>query len=857
MARRRGGLVGRRAELTSVVEERCATGPVLVTGPPGSGKSALLQEAARAFREVGVPVLTVSYPADLPEWDIYGFGAVLTAIRGQYETFDSDQRLPESIEDASRLYTREAYADPWSRFCLSHAMCTIFTRLSPSAAIRVLLDDVDRLPDPVLASAPMYRAGHTVIASGRTAPNGQADPFRGVAAKRIELGPLSSEECRTLLRRTVNNPLTSGTEKAVRAALGSLWGNPGAMVGVLTELRARDGLEVVNGLACLSAPDEPIAVPTGSPGIMPDGVPGDLGAALIMLATSPTGLHLEDLPHLGGGAVAEAGYAVDGLVRAGVLECGPGGRLRCRIPGIATAVVRQQSVSARRRLHRDIAERVSEVGRQGRTPLGHVAAAGREMPRRPELAEPLRALAPMEPTERAAWLFAIWWHTDQDRAGAQAEFVRHLVRHADYAELAVFAGQAVADGPDDEELTGLALASALAALHLGRPVPDDIRAIFERDGVVPPPLKLVDRWFAGAGIGPDDVAEYLLPAWRRIGFSAPRQGRHGERAGDRVADASAVHDLVPVLRAVLGREYRVPEIGPVAAYHRVCTGYEEGRWEDAVDAAHEAALHGPRQGPMHDNIRLLGAEMYGWRGEERRAALWLAEVPEGGPLPLVRSWVEVGLRHHAGDASEAFDLGLRVLGIHLGENEEVGAPRLFLRLARLAHRVGGAAHCREIVEAADGWYRWTDAPLATEVPALVRSLVCGDETGVRLTERLLRRRGDREGLVLLSEAAAWTPECPRAWLCAVSGADEVSDNGTPRRPDRLSETEAAILALLRTGRTNRQIARTLRISEKTVEKYLTRMFVKAGCRTRYGLALSDLGRGASADGALSRNEVSA
>jgi DNA-binding CsgD family transcriptional regulator len=33
----------------------------------------------------------------------------------------------------------------------------------------------------------------------------------------------------------------------------------------------------------------------------------------------------------------------------------------------------------------------------------------------------------------------------------------------------------------------------------------------------------------------------------------------------------------------------------------------------------------------------------------------------------------------------------------------------------------------------------------------------------------------------------------------------------------------------------------LRVSAKTVEKHLTRLFAKAGCRTRHALAMSGLG----------------
>ena len=40
--------------------------------------------------------------------------------------------------------------------------------------------------------------------------------------------------------------------------------------------------------------------------------------------------------------------------------------------------------------------------------------------------------------------------------------------------------------------------------------------------------------------------------------------------------------------------------------------------------------------------------------------------------------------------------------------------------------------------------------------------------------------------------------------------------------------------------TNRQIASSVRISEKTVENYLTKLFARTGCRSRLDLAAASL-----------------
>jgi DNA-binding NarL/FixJ family response regulator len=57
-------------------------------------------------------------------------------------------------------------------------------------------------------------------------------------------------------------------------------------------------------------------------------------------------------------------------------------------------------------------------------------------------------------------------------------------------------------------------------------------------------------------------------------------------------------------------------------------------------------------------------------------------------------------------------------------------------------------------------------------------------------------------------------------------------------PDALTERERALARLIHEGRTNQQIARTLHISVKTVEAYLTRGYRKTSCSSRVQLAVA-------------------
>jgi DNA-binding CsgD family transcriptional regulator len=59
-----------------------------------------------------------------------------------------------------------------------------------------------------------------------------------------------------------------------------------------------------------------------------------------------------------------------------------------------------------------------------------------------------------------------------------------------------------------------------------------------------------------------------------------------------------------------------------------------------------------------------------------------------------------------------------------------------------------------------------------------------------------------------------------------------SKPAAPRLPAGLSEREAEVLRLVAAGRTNREIAESLFISEKTVANHLTSIFAKIGVENR-------------------------
>ena len=82
--------------------------------------------------------------------------------------------------------------------------------------------------------------------------------------------------------------------------------------------------------------------------------------------------------------------------------------------------------------------------------------------------------------------------------------------------------------------------------------------------------------------------------------------------------------------------------------------------------------------------------------------------------------------------------------------------------------------------------------------------------------------------------AVLDPGVQRRLLAAVTRAPEPSTGspGTPSEDDELTPREAEVLRLIAAGQSNREIARTLFVSEATVKTHVNRIFAKTGSRDR-------------------------
>jgi DNA-binding CsgD family transcriptional regulator len=775
MKGQRQELAGQRAGLDRLRGR--GTGPALVRGPAGSGKTTLVR---RHLAETAEPAVELGPGA---AWDEFRAAALLAAVRAGFESFSGVPRLAEAVEAVGALCVPASYATPAGRHRLLGALAALLGRLRERTRLVVVFDAADDLPAAALV--PVHRAGHSAIACAVRAPE-----LAALAEVVVDLAPLDDDDAGRLLRQVAAAPVDDAAVGALRTGLGALYGNPGTLVSTVESLKASGGLAKVHGVLALRAA---VALPAGHRLLAEVDALGEVGRLLVRLAADAPGIRVDDIPALAaatGHAQHVWGHAVDRLVPAGALAHDEHGRLSCPVPALG-AVAADADALAR-----------------------SVAAVGTARPR-----------ATGSP-------FAVG---SADRAGVEcSEAIRHLISTADYAGLAAFTADPARDGSREE----LAAGAALAALHLGRPIPAAARSAL--DGAA---TDLARRWFSRrdgvAAISAADVAAALRPLGRR---AAPAESTEN------------THDLVPVLRAVLGPLYRLPADGPIAAYHRVRGGYADGDWAGALSAARDLELHHPDL-PITDAARLLAAEICGWRGEDRQAASWLAAVGEDTPFPGLRGWVATGLREHAGE--DAFTCGWKWYTEHRARLEEPGAARLLTRLAAVATDTYGARAVQRETEARCGRTSGTGL--------LVRGIVEADPACVRAAERVIRARGDRFELAVTCLGLARISAEPRPWLseayelASAMGAVKLVSTAkrtmagrgveVPARRSRgaragapeMSEVELRIVELIRSGKTNRQIAVALRVSAKTVEKHLTRLFAKAGCRTRHGLATSGLG----------------
>ncbi|MFC0436373.1 LuxR family transcriptional regulator [Kutzneria buriramensis] len=862
-------LIGRGeilAALDSALDDMAdAGGLVLVQGDVGSGKTAVLAEVERVWSDRGMEVVTVPL-GDTPAWDLFGAQAMVSAVRDRFERV-GDRRLADALTGVTRLCTAGTYLSRSGRSALTAALTGMFACLRRGRQVAVLIDDVHALASPLLGVAAACRAGCVVVATYvEEHAVAELTPVIEVAERRLDLAPLGGQDVEVLVAAWAGVPVDPAVLPAIRASLGPLAGNPATLLAVLRALRDQDRFTELRGVLCLREKAAPIALPTGHWLVRRVEALGDVSREVVAMVGQSERLRVDDL--CGFAAVIDRGPSgcggvLDQLVRLGALEADPSGRLHCPCPALAVTVAAGLGRPAVRQLHRAFAEYLLRDEHVDCGVLAHhVLQAGSAMPRVPAIVDLLAVgdrIAVTRPEQSARLYHAALLHADREHPAAgriTSSLLRLLVRIGRFDWL----GEVVEDVAAERAATHrveLACAATLAALHTGRPVSGHVRAVLSGTPGSDRPLQLGDRWFAAdPGISAEDVAEAFEPF-----VAAPTRRRHLGTGSfhDELLVASTRFDLVTVFQNLFGAAYHAPVDGPLAAYHRVLAGYISGQWDAALSAATDLDLTTTADTPSLQLSRLFAAEICAYRGEYKQARSWLAEVPDNGGFIAARGWVEIGMLVIEGDRETAFRQGVRLYALAQAKGEDFAMALLLLRLAGAAFTLGLMDWAQRVLADAEELYRRQGDRASHCATLMMRGLVSRDADAAQAAVALARFQGYKVQLAQACLVAATVAADPQPLLHeAHSIATELGAEAmrtlvrtvmrhfgvfpprTQASGNGFSDIEVRIIELVRDGRTNRQIAVRLRVSERTVENHLSRLFLKTGCRSRVDLATASV-----------------
>lgn len=275
--------------------------------------------------------------------------------------------------------------------------------------------------------------------------------------------------------------------------------------------------------------------------------------------------------------------------------------------------------------------------------------------------------------------------------------------------------------------------------------------------------------------------------------------------------------------------------------HRAALHLQLGRWSMAEADARASIAFGSEAGvslcPALTTLGRLQARCGDPRAEATLGHAWRLALPSGelqrlAPAAVARAelaWLAGDPARMLAVTEEAFRLARALPDPWaLGEltwwrtraeaDDDVAAVAV---AAPYALSLGGDPAGAAAAWAAMGWtYAAADAACdGDDEAALMQALATFDALGATLPAQRLRRRLRASGMLRI-------PRGPRA--------------ASRQSPDGLTGRQTEVLALLREGATNAQIAERLVISPKTVDHHVSAVLGKLGVRTRREAAALDL-----------------
>ena len=327
-----------------------------------------------------------------------------------------------------------------------------------------------------------------------------------------------------------------------------------------------------------------------------------------------------------------------------------------------------------------------------------------------------------------------------------------------------------------------------------------------------------DRWLE-LGIG----------AARAYGLGLRLAGLHTQRALvelGRGAVGAAEVEIQTALRLAGRRHFMLPRIVGVA----IVVALERGEVTKGMELADRYGEGLARERALADEYLLSRGRLRVVLGDLRDGVadfLRCGELFDSYGIVRQGDWRSeaAGALLELGDRERAEELAREALALA----RTFGAPRALARSLRTAGRVMGGEEGLELLEEAVAVSEPTPSRLET-------AYALADLGG-----ELMRRRRRREGREALKLALELAHRCGATALSERIRGDLGAGGGRPARlelsgVEALTPAERKVCDLAAAELTNRQIAQTLFVTEKTVELHLTSAYRKLGIRSRFQLA---------------------
>ena len=255
-----------------------------------------------------------------------------------------------------------------------------------------------------------------------------------------------------------------------------------------------------------------------------------------------------------------------------------------------------------------------------------------------------------------------------------------------------------------------------------------------------------------------------------------------------------------------------------------------GELERARDAAERGAALAVRQGALLAGLVAVPGLVDFWTGDAPAAAASFAAAEQTADA---RGWREPNMRWWRADYVEALlelgriDDAVGLLNVWEADAARVGREWVLAQVARCRGLIAAAKddveQAQPILEEAVGKHEAVGDPFGRARALLALGVV---------RRRARQKRGAREAI----EAALAGFEQLGAASWANKARAELGRVGGRTRVEGLTPAERRVADLVAQGRTNREVAATLFLGERTVASHLTHIYAKLGVRSRTELA---------------------